>query len=113
MVGKQYVPDRGDIIWLDFDLTKGHEQKGSRPAFVVSPKAYNAKADLLLACPIMSQSKGYPFEVACKTSKIQGVVLADHIRSIDWQVRCVRYIATAPASVVQAVEERLLTLIKF
>ena len=112
MVKQGYVPDRGDVIWIDLEPAKGREQKGSRPALVISPKSYNSKVRLLLACPITSHTKGYPFEVTCKFSGIEGVILADQVRSMDWDVRRVKRIATAPASVTNEVEQRLLALIK-
>ena len=83
----RYVPDRGDIIWLTFDPRAGHEQAGRRPALVLSPKAYNAKAGLALICPITSHQKGYPFEVGLPKQRVSGVVLADQVRSLDWSAR--------------------------
>lgn len=83
-----YIPERGDIAWLYFDLREGHEQAGRRPAFVLSPASYNGKTGLMLCCPITSQVKGYPFEVALEgTTKVRGVILADQVKSLDWQVR--------------------------
>ena len=112
MVTKSYVPDRGDIVWLDFEPTKGHEQKGFRPAFVVSPKMYNVKIGLLLACPITSEKKGYPFKVPCDSLKVKGVILADHVRSVDWRARHAKYIMSVPSSITHEVEARLLSLIQ-
>ncbi len=83
-----YIPERGDIVWLDFDPQAGHEQAGRRPAFVLSPAAYNRTTGLMLCCPITSQVKGYPFEVAIAgTAKVRGVILADQVKSLDWQAR--------------------------
>ena len=84
---KKYVPQRGDIVFLDFAPTKGHEQGGRRPALVVSPRAYNSKSGLMLACPITSKEKGYPFEVAVVIGDRSGVILVDQIRCIDWKAR--------------------------
>lgn len=112
MVKTSYVPDRGDIAWLDMDPTRGREQSGIRPVLVLSPKEYNSKVGLFLGCPLTSKAKGYPFEVACKINDIEGVVLADHVRSMDWRMREVRFAATAPANVVAATNARLLALIK-
>lgn len=109
---KKYIPERGDIIWLDFTPTKGREQNGVRPAFVVSPKIYNAKVGLALVCPITSHKKGYPFEVACDFSKIDGVILADHIRSVDWKARHAKFVDASPVLIILEVEERLLSLIQ-
>ena len=82
------APDRGDIVWLDFNPQAGHEQSGRRPAIVLSPVRYNAKVGLALVCPITSQAKGYPFEIALpERAKVSGVILADQVKSIDWRAR--------------------------
>ena len=83
MVKSSYTPARGDIVWLNFNPQTGHEQKGRRPAIVISPMEYNAKVGLSLFCPITSQIKNYPFEVRIQNKKIDGVVLADQIKSLD------------------------------
>lgn len=81
-----YVPDKGEVVWLDFDPQAGHEQSGRRPAFVVSSSSYNKRTSLMLCCPITTQVKGYPFEVAVEDG-VRGVILADQVKSLDWQVR--------------------------
>ncbi|MCL2762728.1 MAG: endoribonuclease MazF [Treponema sp.] len=93
MVKAKYIPDRGDIVWLNFDPGSGHEQQGKRPAIVISPRAYNEKVGLGLFCPITSKIKNYPFEVKIKNKKIEGVVLADQIKSLDWKTRQVEYVS--------------------
>jgi len=108
-----YIPDRGDFVWLTFDPQAGHEQAGRRPALVLSPKSYNAPAGLALVCPITSRAKGYPFEVVLPPClAINGVVLADHAKSLDWQARRITFIETAPKSVVDEVIQKLETLIR-
>src|SRR3989344_6221262 len=92
MVRKIYIPDRGDIIWLDLSPTKGHEQRGIRPVVVISPKSYNNLISLLLMCPITSNAKGYPFEEVVVFEKISGVVLVDQIRCVDWKERQIRFV---------------------
>ncbi len=84
-----YVPDRGDLVWLDFDPRAGHQQAGRRPALVLSPATYNAKSGLMLCCPVTNQAKGYPFEVTVTPSsgKATGVALADQVRCLDWHSR--------------------------
>ena len=111
MVKSTYIPERGDIVWLDLNPSKGHEQKGARPALVISPKLYNAKTDLALVCPITSVAKGYSFEVELHAKETFGVVLADHIRSIDWKFRNVRFLETVSPAVMDEVEARLKALI--
>ena len=84
----QNVPQRGDIVWLQFVPQTGHEQAGRRPALVVSPGSYNGRVGLALFCPITSQVKGYPFEVELDPGgKAEGVVLSDQIKSLDWRAR--------------------------
>ena len=107
-----YVPQRGDLIWLNFDPRTGHEQSGQRPAIVLSPGKYNSKTGLLLACPITSKVKGYPFEVALQGSKIEGVVLSDQVRSLDWRSRRARLIEKVPEETLTAVQEKLLVLLQ-
>ena len=92
MVDQNYVPSRGDIVWLSFTPQAGREQAGHRSALVLSPRAYNGKTSLALMCPITSRVKGYPFEVALPSpSTVSGVVLADQIKSLDWRARHTRY----------------------
>src|SRR4030042_4295930 len=106
-----YVPDRGDLVWLQFNSQSGHEQAGRRPALTLSPKAYNQKVGLAIFCPITSQEKGYPFEVKIKEKKIQGVILADQVKSLDWRKREAEFIFKAPVTVVNDVIELLNTLV--
>ena len=84
----RYVPDRGDLVWLQFDPHAGHEQAGRRPALVISPAAYNRRVGLALFCPVTSRSKGYPFEVALPDGlEVKGSILADQLKSLDWRAR--------------------------
>lgn len=104
MVDALYVPDRGDLVWLEFDPQSGREQAGTRPALVLSSARYNGRALLALICPITSQIKGYPFEQALPENlPIRGVVLSDQVRSLDWQTRRARFIAKAPRDLVDRV----------
>lgn len=111
MVAKTFVPDRGDLVWVDFNPTKGREQSKIRPAIVVSPKNYNQKTNLAILCPITSVQKGYPFEVAVNDKRVSGVILADHVRSLDWSARNVKFIAKAKSKVIQEVQTKLLLLV--
>ena len=92
MVKPVYAPDRGDIVWIDFNPQLGHEQRGRRPALVISHKAYNQKVGLALFCPITSKSKNYSFEVRLDVVKIKGSVLSDQIKSLDWTMRNTEFI---------------------
>ncbi len=107
-----YVPERGDIVYLDFDPTKGHEQRGHRPAFIISPRIYNQKSSLALLMPITSHAKGYPFEVALPLElKTQGVILSDQVKSLDWKARSVSYIETGSATLISEVQAKIEKLI--
>lgn len=84
-MGRHYVPEAGDIVWLHFDPQAGHEQAGHRPALVISPSAYNGKTGLMLCCPMTTQVKAYPFEVLIAGDR-QNAALADQVKSLDWVV---------------------------
>ena len=107
MVKKKYIPGRGDIVWLNFNPQTGHEQKGKRPAMVVSPKEYNEKTGLGLFCPVTSAVKNYPFEVKIKSEKINGVVLSDQIKSLDWETRKIEFIVKETSEKVDEVIEKI------
>lgn len=107
-----YVPDRGDVVWLSFDPQSGREQAGRRPALVLSPRAYNQRTSLAILCPITSQIKGYPFEVALPSdSQIRGVILCDQVKSLDWRVRRADFVETVPENIVIEVHQKLRTLL--
>jgi mRNA interferase MazF len=101
-----YIPDRGDIIWLEFGPQIGHEQKGRRPGIVLSKKEYNQKSNLAIICPITSKIKDYPFEVRIN-SIIQGVILSDQIRSIDWKSRNIAFIEKIPEGILKEILENI------
>lgn len=108
-----YIPARGDAVWLVFDPQAGHEQAGRRPAIIISPKAYNAKTGLALACPITSQIKHYPFEVELPSGlPIGGVVLADQIKSLDWKARKAELICTLPGEITEDVIAKCISLLE-
>jgi mRNA interferase MazF len=112
-VRRRYVPDRGDLVRLDFDPQAGHEQGGRRPALVLSPKSYNEKTGLGLFCPITNQIKDFPFEVGLPPGlKVKGAVLADHVKSADWQSRKAAYIDRATQEVIDEVLEKIDTLFR-
>lgn len=107
-----YIPSRGDIVYLDFDPTKGHEQKGHRPAFVISPHAYNNKTSLALFMPITKQKKGYPFEVLLPSNlKTSGVILTDQIKCLDWKARNIQFVESVPEDVIEEVQAKIELLI--
>ena len=107
-----YIPERGDIVWLNFNPQAGHEQAGRRPALVISPFSYNQKVGLAIFCPVTNQEKGYPFEVKLpKNLKAKGVILADQVKNLDWQKRNVEFICKVSKDVIEEVTEKIETLI--
>ncbi len=108
-----YIPKRGDVIWLDVNPQTGREQAGRRPAFVVSPAAYNGKVGLALLCPVTSRVKGYPFEVPIPEGlPVSGVVLSDQLKSLDWKKRRAEFICALPESLTQEVKKKVEALIR-
>ena len=83
----RFVPDAGDIVWLEFSPQAGHEQAGHRPTLVLSPAAYNGKTGTMLCCPMTTQIKGYPFEVVIHEKGVNSAVLSDQIKNLDWKAR--------------------------
>lgn len=108
----RYVPDVGDVVWLEFDPQAGHEQAGHRPALVLSPGRYNQMRGMMIACPMTSRIKGYPFEVVV-TEEPPSVVLTDQIKSLDWRARSATFKGRAPEAAVAEVRAKLKALLDF
>ncbi len=110
---KIYVPDRGDVVWINLNPQAGHEQAGRRPAVVMSPAAYNGKVSLAILCPVTNQIKGYPFEVVIPQGlKVSGAVLSDQAKSLDWKARKAELICKLPDTVINDVLRKLTTLLR-
>ena len=102
MSRSRYTGAAGDFITIDFNPQAGHEQAGRRPALIVSEAAYNGAAHLAIVCPITSQAKGYPFEVPIPAGgAINGVVLADHVKSLDLSARKAKFVGRAARPVLE------------
>jgi mRNA interferase MazF len=107
-----WAPERGDVIWITMSPCVGHEQTGRRPALVLSPGSYNNKVGLAIMCPITSQIKDYPFEVPLPSElPVQGAVLSDQAKSLDWRSRGAEFACTMPPEGTAAVLQRLGRLI--
>ena len=106
----RYVPEAGDIVWLNFTPQAGHEQAGHRPALVISLAAYSDKTGLMICCPITTQIKNYHFEVLV-AGTTSSVVLADQVKSIDWRVRNARRKGAVFAEELGEVRAKILALI--
>jgi mRNA interferase MazF len=105
-------PDAGDLVWIDLDPVRGHEQRGRRPAIVLSPRSYNERSGLCVACAITSRAKGFRFEVAIPEGYgIAGVVLSDQLRTLSWSERNAEIIGSAPPALVEDVREKVAALL--
>lgn len=108
----KYIPNRGDIIWVDFNPHIGREQAGHRPAIVISPKQFNVLSSLVFVCPITSKVKGFSFEVMLtEEMQTKGVVLIHHLRSVDWKTRGIKFIEKSPIIVIEEICAKLEPLI--
>jgi len=87
-----YVPDSGDLVWIDFEPQVGREITKTRPSLIISGLKYNAKTKLVLCMPITSKIKGSPFEVSIDTGKVSGAILCDQMHSFDWKARNAKFI---------------------
>jgi len=109
---RDYVPQRGDAVWITLNPQAGHEQAGRRPAVILSPRSYNSKTGLAILCPVTSQVKDYPFEVLLPEGlSVTGAILSDQIKSLDWHARNAELICTLPNEVMSEVMEKLGTLL--
>jgi mRNA interferase MazF len=106
-----YVPDAGDIVWLQFDPQSGHEQAGYRPALVLSPKAYNGITNLMICCQMTTKGKGYRFEVETKFEGSFGYILSDQVKSVDWVARQAKKKGTASDETMRQVRGRVKALL--
>ncbi|HCA43907.1 MAG TPA: endoribonuclease MazF [Bacteroidetes bacterium] len=110
---KNYIPEQKDIVWINFDPQAGNEQKGKRPALILSPSQYNEKTNLAICVPITSKIKGYSFEVKIPIGlKVSGVILSDHVKSLDWKIREAKFIDKLPDFEFNEVIEKLSLLLK-
>src|SRR5712671_3577029 len=109
----EYLPKSGDLIWTDFDPTRGREQAGRRPALVVSSATFTENTGLAVVCPITSRVRPFPTSVVLPTGlPVSGEILTSHIRSIDTLARPISYAGTAvPAETLHEVRMKLAALI--
>jgi mRNA interferase MazF len=112
-MARRYIPDRGDLVWLQFNPQSGHEQAGHRPAVALSPRAYNQRSSLALFCPITSRIKGYPFEVVLPDGlPIGGAVLCDQAKSLDWAARQAKFAGKLPPAAIEDILSKLIALLR-
>lgn len=108
---KSYVPEAGDIVWLEFDPQAGREQAGHRPALVLSPATYNEKVSLAVCCPLSTKVKGYPFEVEVEIGKTTSVVLSDQVKSLDWRERKAKFKSKITVAQLRRVRDNIKALL--
>ncbi len=107
-MGKPYIPDRGDLVWTDFDPSAGHEQAGKRPALVLSKHIFNQKTGLAMVVPVTSRERGHGFEVKIVNKDgINGAAICQQVKMIDYENRGVAFAQKADG---QAVEDALVRI---
>lgn len=89
---EKYIPQKGDLVILTFDPQAGHEQKGRRPALIISNEAFNKALGLAIACPITNTNRNFPFHVEIKSEKLTGYIMTEQIKSIDFNARNVKFV---------------------
>jgi len=109
-MGGEYVPEAGEIVWINFTPQAGREQAGHRPAVVLSPRSYNEKTNLMICCPMTTRIKGYPFEVVVEEMP-PSAVLADQVKSLDWRMRNAARKGRVPAAALAEVRSKVRALI--
>ena len=107
-----YVPESGDVVWLQFSRQVGHEQAGHRPALVISPASYNSRVGLAICCPLTTALKGYPFEVQVEVDGVPAAILSDQVKSLDWRARQARLKSTVSPEVLAHVRAKLKALLQ-
>jgi mRNA interferase MazF len=108
----RYVPDAGDIVWLDFDPQAGREQARRRPALVLTDQTYNRASGLAIVCPLTSKRKSYPFSLPVVVDQVDGAVLVDHLKSVDWKARSVAFHSKAEAALLGKVRAYIAVLLR-
>lgn len=106
-----YVPDTGDIVFLDFDPQVGREQAKRRPALVLTDLRYNRASSLAVVCPLTSRRKPYPFALPVTVGQVEGAVLVDQIESLDWTQRRAEFHSKAPAALIAKVRQYIAVLL--
>jgi mRNA interferase MazF len=106
-----YVPDAGDIVMMDFDPQVGRERAKRRPALVLTDQRYNRASGLAVVCPLTSKRKPYPFALPITIDKVEGAVLVDQLKSMDWIGRQAKFHSTAEPALVSKVRRYVAVLL--
>ncbi len=99
----KYVPEQGDIVVLSFDPQSGHEQKGRRPAIIVSNKIFNQHLGLAFACPITNTKRDFPFHIKVESEKITGYIMCEQMKSIDYNARSIKFVEKANQNTISQI----------
>ena len=106
-----YVPEAGDIMMMDFDPQLGHEQAKRRPALVLTDQKYNRASGLAVVCPLTSKRKPYPFALPVRVDQVEGGVLVDQLKSLDWAARKAKFHSRTEPGLVTKVRQYIAVLL--
>jgi mRNA interferase MazF len=109
-MARSYVPEAGDVVWLEFSPQAGQKQARHRPALVLSPASYNGKTGMMICCPMATQIKGYPFEVIV-SKEPPSAILSDQVKSLDWRARRTKRKSSVGSGILEEVRGKLGALI--
>lgn len=107
MTGKPYLPDRGDLAWINFEPQAGREQSKNRPGLVLTERDFNVATGLVIACPITTTDRPYGSRVRLSNTATQGFVMVEQVKSIDWRARVAAFIESAPSAILDDVKQVL------
>jgi len=110
-LNKRYIPEQGDIIWMDLNPTNGHEQSGYRPVLILSKASINSRSCLAILCPITSKNKNYPFHVCLRDHETKGYIMSDQVKTMDWRNRKIKFVEKIDEETYQEVVARISALI--
>lgn len=111
MVNNKYIPDRGDIVYIDVNPSFGHEQKGRRPCLVLTQKKYNIKTKLVIAVPITSRLSKYGTEIDIISKKIRGSIMIQQVKTLDWETRQIEFIEKVNNEILKDCQDLIVSIL--
>ena len=111
MARKPYLPERGDLAWINFEPQAGREQAKNRPGLILTEWEFNESTGLVIACPVTRTERSYGSRVPLSGTATQGFVMVEQVKSVDWRARGAAFIETAPGTVLDEVKQVLAAIL--